>query len=145
MRRLIPFFAIVSTLLVGCADKNEQAAKAALTTWLDAHVARDFSKVVALTADAAFVNIAKQQKVSLKEIRRDIPDLLKLAPEKLTSYAIEGAGRRISDHEYVFTVEQKTEKQGKQRTKREDVYVGIEAGSWRVNPTRTKPAKPAAS
>lgn len=122
--------------LGGCGDRNLRDARQTLDRWLAANVSKKFDQVVALTSDAAFAPVAKQQGVPIAQVRKDIPQLLALAPEKLEGFTVVGEGRKVADGHYAFTVVERLIRKGKRREKREELHVLREREAWRVDPTR---------
>lgn len=140
-RRLSVFLlTALCAALPGCSDRNLRDARQTLDRWLQANVSKKFDQVVALTSDAAFAPVAKQQGVPLAQVRKDIPQLLALAPEKLEGFTVIGEGRKVADGHYAFTVSERLIKQGKRREKREELHVLREGEAWRVDPTRATEA-----
>ncbi|MCB9555490.1 MAG: hypothetical protein H6707_05250 [Deltaproteobacteria bacterium] len=139
MRRTAAAFAValICSLAVSCANKDERAAHQTLAKWLQANVDHDFVEVVALTADATFARIVKAWGAPVAEIRQNMPQLLAKSPHKLLAFTVKGEGKRIDPATYRFVVEEKTDRMGKRSVRNETIFVVKEGNLWRVDPEKT--------
>lgn len=139
MSLMLVMFALVIAGISSCGPTGPQApadAKAAVTKFFDATIAKNYQAQVELLDPAMFEALAKKGGQSVAKLKKAYIQYMKSAEKtkeqvELLGYSIAGV-EKVSDAEYSFKMNEKTKENGEERNVEETWSAVLVKGKWYV-------------
>lgn len=139
MSLMLAMFALIIAGISSCGPTGPQApaeAKAAVTKFFDATIAKNYQAQVELLDPAMFATLSKKGGKSVKEIKAAYIAYMKSTETtkeqvELLGYSVAGV-EKISDTEYSFKMNEKTKENGEERNVEETWSAVLVKGKWYV-------------